>query len=746
MVFFFGRTQRLGAAALVAFAFALVPAPVTSLDQRWRDPTLSPDVRARAVLQAMTLDEKIGLVHTRYGLDFDKARPKPRGAIGSAAFAPGVPRLGIPPLQESDAGLGVANPGGARALDDVTALPCGLALGATFDPALARAGGEMIGAEARAKGFDVLLAGGANLARDPRNGRNFEYIGEDPLLTGRLVGATIAGIQSRGVISTIKHFALNDQETGRVVVSSDIHDRDARESDLLAFELALEAGRPGAVMTSYNRVNGTYASENADLIAGVLKGDWRYPGWVMSDWGAVHSTVRAADAGLDQESGEEFDAKPYFGAALKSAVADKRIAMARLDDMALRVLRSDFAVGVVDDPPRPGAAVDTDADARVAESVERSAIVLLQNKRGLLPLRRDARRVVVIGAHADRGVLSGGGSSQVTPVGAFDLPKEQPYHVTIGLKFYDPSSPLEAIRRRAPRAEVVFVAGNDHAAAASAARGADAVIVFAEQWDAESRDAPNLSLPSEQDQLIAAVAAANPKTVVVLETGDPVKMPWLEVVPSVLEAWYSGAKGGEAIADVLFGVVDPSGRLPMTFPRDESQLPRPTLRDPATTEANPGGPGIGAFDVDYGIEGADVGYKWYLRKALKPLFPFGFGLAYTRFRHDRLAVTARGDRIIAAVDVENVGSRAGTDTPQLYVDSRSGAFTRRLAGWARIALGPGERRRVTIDVDPRLIARFNEASRRWLVSPGDYLVAIRSDAESDGPSRVVGLPAATLPP
>ena len=730
---------------LALFSLAVTPASVVSFDDRWRDATLPPEVRAHAALQAMSPEEKLSLVHARYGLAPRDKAGKPMGAIGSAGYAPGVPRLGIPPLQESDAGLGVANPGGLDRLNEVTPLPSTLALGATFDPALARAGGVMIGGEARAAGFDVLLAGGANLTRDPRGGRNFEYIGEDPLLTGRMVGETIAGVQSQRVVSTVKHFALNDQETGRMVMSADLDDRAARESDLLAFELALEIGHPGAVMTSYNRVNGIYASQNAALIS-ILKSDWHYPGWVMSDWGAVHETVPAALAGLDQESGEEFDDAPYFGAPLAEALARGEVPQARLDDMVLRQLRSVFATGIVDDPPRQTRADKLAEDARVAETIADNGIVLLRNESNALPLSRSLRRLVVIGAHADRGVLSGGGSSQVTPKGAFSLIKEQATGVTSGLKFYLPSPPLDAIRRLAPDAQVDFVAGNDHAAAASAARNADAVIVFAEQWDAESYDAADMSLPAAQDDMIAAVAAANPRTIVVLETGDPVVMPWRDKVAGIVEAWYPGARGGEAIADVLFGQVNPSGRLPITFPTELAQLPRPAAHDRMTTQGSPGAPYKPRFDVDYGIEGADIGYKWDLRQHLVPLFPFGFGLSYTRFAETGLEVKADGDRIVAALDVENVGPREGTDTPQIYVESEDHRFVRRLAGFARVTLAPGERRRVTMTIDPRLVAGFDEASHRWAIAPGRYLVSARTDALADGPEAAVTLVATSLPP
>ena len=377
------------------------------------------EARARAAVAAMTLDEKIALVHTQFGVAFNH-RPKPDGALDSAGFNAGVPRLGITPLQETDAGLGVANP--TSKPFEATALPSGLAIGATFDPSFARAGGVLIGAEARARGFDVMLAGGANLARDPRNGRNFEYLGEDPLLTGVMAGATIDGIQSQGVISTLKHFALNDQEAGRVMLDARLAEAAARESDLLAFEIALERGRPLAVMTSYNRFNGTFASENAFLITDVLKRDWRYDGWVMSDWGATHSTEAAALAGLDQESGENLDTGVFFGAPLKAAVEAGRVPPARLDDMVTRILRARFRAAAVT-PSIP--AVDWARHRATTEAIARNGIVLLKNE-GALPLSRALRRILVVGEHADVGVLSGGGSSQVVPLGSLRLPGDPP--------------------------------------------------------------------------------------------------------------------------------------------------------------------------------------------------------------------------------------------------------------------------------------------------------------------------------
>ncbi len=707
----------------------------------WLNTALSADARAAAMLARMSLAEKIGLLHTRFGVPM-KGQPKPDGSLDSAGFAPGVPRLGLPPLQETDAGLGVANP--VNKPFDATPLPSGLMMAATFDPALAVRAGAMIGGEARALGFSVLLGGGADLTRDARGGRNFEYAGEDPLLAGRIAGATIAGTQSRHIVSTLKHFALNAQENGRVMLSATLDEAAFRESDLLAFEIALETGHPGAVMAAYNRVNGTYMSENAALLNGVLKGDWGFAGWVMSDWSATHSTDAAALAGLDQESGVDNDPQVFFDAPLQAAVEAGRVPAARLDDMVRRILRAQIAAGIVDDPPHRGSPIDFAADADVAKQVAENGIVLLKNDRHVLPLAPGTRRLLVVGGHADQGVLSGGGSSQVVPFGAIRAEGE-PKGVFYGKPMlYDPSPPVAALRRVLPGTAVTYMNGEDVAAAAQAAASADAVIVVAEQWMNESRDAPNLSLPHGQDALISAVAAANPRTIVVLETGGPVLMPWLASVPAVLEAWYAGARGGEAIADVLAGQTNPSGHLPMTFPAAEAQLPRPTGTDPNSTLSNPGPPPKGPmFSVDYNIEGPDVGYKWFLRTGRRPLFPFGYGLSYTRFAASRLKAVAEDGSVKVAFVLANTGVRTGIATPQVYLDGA--AFTRRLVGFERIALRPGESRRVVLRVDPRLAARFDVAAHGWAIAAGRYAVSVRPDALAPGASVAVTMPARAWP-
>jgi beta-glucosidase len=729
-----------GRSALFLSATALLFSPAAAGAQEarpWMNPKLSPDVRAALAEKAMTLDERIGMLHGPMALPFPD--PPPKAALGGAGYISGVPRLGIPALQETDASLGVTNPMNIRPGDGGTALPSGLAIAATFNPKIAYEGGAMIGREAFAKGFNVLLGGGVNLTREPRNGRNFEYLGEDPLLAGILAGEAIRGTQGAGVISTTKHFALNDQESVRHGANSLIDEAALRESDLLAFQIAIERGQPGSVMCAYNRVNGAYSCGNDHLLNGVLKGDWGYKGWVMSDWGAVYD-LDFAMKGLDQQSGHQLDKEIWFGAPLKSAVESGAIPAERVSDMTRRILRSMFAVGVVDRPPAKGP-IDYEAHAAIARQAAAEGIVLLKARDGLLPLAAGAKRIAVIGGRADTGVLSGGGSSQVTPAAGVGAPAVV---VPVGgegqmaawfREVWHPSAPLEAIRKANGAAQVIFDPGRYPASAAAAAAQADVAVVFAGQWMTEGLDAPDLSLPSGQDALIAAVAAANPNTIVVLETGGPVLMPWLEQAGAVLEAWYPGARGGEAIADVLFGKVNPSGRLPMTFPASLDQTPRPTLIGFGRGDREP-------HDVPH-PEGSDVGYRWFAAKGLKPLFPFGHGLSYTRFEYGQLKV-AGGGSLSVSFEVANTGPVAGADTPQLYLTATPGGPKVRLLGFEKVLLQPGERRVVTLRADPRLLAGYDVAARGWRIAPGRYEVRLARDAAAGGATAVVQLRGALI--
>jgi len=465
---------------------------------------------------------------------------------------------------------------------------------------------------------------------------------------------------------------------------------------------------------------------------------------VMSDWGAVHS-LGAATAGLDQQSGEQLDKQVYFDAPLKAAIASGEIPRARLRDMAHRYLRGLFAAGVIDQPPVVEA-LDTVADAKVTQAGAEQGIVLLRNQAGLLPLAAGARKIAVIGSHADVGVLSGGGSSQVIPVGSFK------FHAPKGAPpwgqgvVYHPSSPLKAIEARAGAAEVVFNDGTDRGAAAALAKSADVVIVFASQWASEGMDV-GLSLPDHQDALIEAVAAANPRTVVVLETGGPVLLPWLDKVGAVLEAWYPGGKGGEAIARILYGEADPSGRLPVSFPASEDQLPRPRLSgvgEAPSEAAPPAARERKSFDVTY-AEGSDVGYRWFAREGRKPLFPFGYGLSYSRFRYTGLKASGGRD-LSVSFTVTNTGPRTGVDTPQVYLSHGPDRVQRRLIGWSRVALGPGQSRRVTVPVDRRLLASWDKAGHGWRLAAGDYAVFVGTDAQTPALETTARLEGASLKP
>jgi len=721
-------------AALAVPAYAQAPANFP-----WMNTALSPDQRAAMVVAQMTQQEKLQLVFSYFGTDKPENggfKAPPEARYGSAGYVPGIPRLGIPPQWETDAGIGVATQGSDPDPRLRTALPSGLATAATWNPQIAFQGGQMIGHEARNSGFNVQLAGGVDLMRDPRNGRNFEYAGEDPLLAGTIVGSEVAGIQSNHIISTVKHYAMNDLETGRNNHNAIINPAAARMSDLLAFQFALERGDAGSVMCSYNRVNGDFACENKWLLTDVLKQDFGWPGYVMSDWGAVHSTAKAALAGLDQESGWPFDKEPYFREPLAQAIASGAVPESRLNDMATRIVRSMFAHGLVDDPVPASAPIDYSADEAVSQADAEQGIVLLKNSGNLLPLS-GAKRIVVVGGHADKGVLAGSGSSLVYPRGGNAVPGLKPSGWP-GPVIYYPSSPVDELRRLLPQAKITFVDGTDPAAAAAAARSADVAIVFGTQWSGESFDVA-MALDGNQNALIDAVARANPRTAVVLETNAGVAMPWVSRVGAIVEAWYPGRAGGKAIANVLTGRVNPSGRLPATFPVSDSQLPRPV---------RPGGNSQDdSFQLPYS-EGAAVGYKWFDKNNLQPLFPFGYGLSYTSFALGAPVATANADgSVTVRVPVRNTGHRSGSDVAQVYVGPLAGGWEapKRLGGFQKVDLAPGASRTVSVTIDPRLLATFDEAAHQWRIAPGAYKVMVGQSSRDITGTTAVKLPAIALP-
>lgn len=696
--------------------------------------------RAEATLKAMTPEEKTVLTHGIMPLPVGSHPVAlPEGAVPGAGYISGIPRLNIPALTETDASLGVTYVFGLRK-DGATAMPSGLAMASTWNPDLLRHGGTIIGQETRAKGFNVLLAGGANLMRDPRNGRTFEYLSEDPLLTGVLVGNAIAGIQSNNIISTIKHHALNGQETGRKFADVKITDAAARESDLLAFQIGIEIGKPGSVMCSYNRVNSEQGCASNYLLNKVLKQDWRYKGFVMSDWGAVPN-LEAALNGLDQQSGSQLDPAVFFADKLQAAAkADPRYAK-RLDDMNRRILWAIYNNGVDRNPVKQGGEIDLTKNSEAALETAKQGIVLLRNEGNVLPLAKNAKRIAVIGGYADMGVLSGAGSSQahakggaavIVPVsgaGEWSAFVSQQYHR---------SSPLAAIKALAPKADVRFRDSRFIRDAVEQAKRAEVAIVFATKWSSEGFDQPDLTLPDGQDALIAAVAEANPKTIVVLETGNPIAMPWLSKTAAVVQAWYPGIRGGEAIASVLFGETNPSGRLPVTFPASVNDLPRPTLDGYDEFEANFSGsaPSPDAkLSVDYNIEGSDLGYRWNARKGIKALFPFGFGLSYTTFASTGLKV----DGASANFTVSNTGQRDGATVGQVYLVKRNGEAKQRLVGFQRVELKAGASASVKVAFDQRLLADWKDGG--WSIAAGEYEFALGESAEKLGQTVKVKLKA-----
>ena len=698
----------------------------------WMNTSLSPDERADLVLKELTLDEKINLIHGVGMPTDDPVTPENAASNRGVGYTQGVPRLGIPGIDMSDAAYGVRSSGANGRYS--TALPANVAAAASWDTDAAYEYGALIGRELRAQGFNMTLGGGVDITRDPRNGRTFEYLGEDPVLAGTLVARLIQGTEASHIIGDIKHYALNDQESGRTAVNVNISKRVARESDLLAFEIGVTKGHPGAVMCSYNRVNGDYACENKWLLTDVLKKDWKFPGFVLSDWGGTHSLEKASAAGLDNEEPDH----NFYGESYKAAVEAGTISTAELDEHVHRVLRSMFACGVID-YPRQRSVVDPFAGFEISRKIEEGGIVLLKNEHGILPLNNaKLRKIVVIGSHSDVGMISGGGSAQVDPIGGNAIAPPGQGATQWQKEIWFPTSPLKAIKARAPQAQVTYDPGTNPAAAAAAAKGADVAIVFAYRWASEGMDLPNLSLEDHGDDMIAAVAAANPHTIVVLETGNPVTMPWVNAPAAILEAWYGGSDGADAVGNVLFGSVNPSGKLPNTFPRSEADLPHPTLTTPPPESAHfpPNTPplerakGLPPFQVTYD-EGMKVGYKWYEAEKKPVLFPFGFGLSYTTYGYSGLSVTP-SETVKVTFTVANTGARAGAEIAEVYalLPADAGEPFKRLVGFTKVKLQAKEKKTVTVEIDPKYLSIFDEAKDGWTLVPGDYTLFVGGSSQN----------------
>ncbi len=723
------RAASLGAAIAAVLAVTVGTGPAAAASCPWMNPSLPAGTRAEMLLGAMSISQKVALTYQQYPMDVH---------YGAAGWIPAIPSLCIPDLVMNDAGQGVGD-----GQVGTTAFPASIAQASSWDPSLQYAFGVALGQEAWGKGIDVQLAPGVETQRVPMNGRNWEYASEDPFLTGQTATAEVRGIQSQHVIVTLKHFIANSQETDRgsggAADSSDVSLRTLEEMYAPQYDVAIHQGGAAGVMCSYNRINGVQSCQNPQTL-GILDHQFGFGGFVVSDWGATHSTVSSAKAGLDIE----MNTTPgtYFGPALEKAVTAGQVPMATLNGMVLRILRSMFRVGVFDHPPaaQPAAAaadVSTPAHVALSREIGEEGSVLLKDADSVLPLAGRGRTIALIGPAAGAAgaelEYGGNGSGHVPEIG--DIPAV---------------SPLQGVTQRAASDgdTVLYADGTAIADAVVAAKAAKVAVVVVGDSESEGIDRPNLTLTGgtcelvgctpqtvDQNALISAVAAANPNTIVVLQTGGPVLMPWLGAVKGLIETWYPGEQDGNVVAALLFGDADPSGHLTETFPASETQMPiQTTAQWPGVNE-----PGDSAGPHSTYSEGLLVGYRWFDSKHVTPLFPFGYGLSYTSFRFSRLHVNAaRRHAPSVSFTVTNTGSVAGADVAQVYVgDPRSaGEPPRQLEGDERVALAPGRSVRVTIPLPEISFAHWSDARHDWVVPRGRYrLYAGDSSALANLPLR-----------
>ncbi len=795
--------------------------------------------RVDSLLQAMTLAEKIALLH---------GAMDPTGEAG-AGYVPGVPRLGIPAMRLTD------GPAGIRTRHPATALPAPVALAATFEPELAYRYGRVMGQEGRARKHEVLLSPMVNIIRVPEAGRNFETFSEDPLLSARMVAAEVRGIQDAGLMATVKHYAANNFENDRMRVNAVVDERALREIYLPGFEAAVKAG-VAAVMCAYNKVNGAYACDNEHLLSQILREEWGFEGWVMTDWFAWHSLESLAK-GLDQEmpgftlrfGGSNMSLAPaVFADSLLAAVTSGRIDEAFVDRAVRRILLQMARFGLLEGAASSPAEIDVEAHAALAREVAEAGAVLLRNERQTLPLTaEDLSNLVVVGPTATRPLVGGGGSSRVVPfrttaaltalqelagpsaqiryvagidldgvavpptvlqtpdgrpglqrqgpdgtvqvdaqldftgeralpagsqwtwTGTLTAPEAGEYELKLqtaggvgtltvdgqvvlrtGMFFSDasliptadglenatyrvalqagqqlslvvqvsgqqPSLPFLPAERQPVQVRLAWVTPQRRAAflqeAEEAARAARAAIVFVHEEGTEGRDRPSLALHPDQDAMVETVAAANPRTTVVLHVGAPTLMPWADRVGAILLMWYPGQEGGWATANLLLGRANPAGRLPVTFPRRAEDAPT------AAPERYPGVNLTARYD-----EGIFVGYRWYDAQRITPLFPFGHGLSYTTFAYENLRVEPDGDGLMVRFFVRNTGDRPGSEVSQVYLGPPEHPpvpmAPLHLAGFQRVTLAPGEAKEVSMRIDSRALSYWSVTDHAWVKATG----------------------------
>jgi beta-glucosidase len=668
---------------------------VAAWAQTWTNTALSPNQRASALLAAMTLEEKVSMVrsvNTQY--------------IGyvSGNIATNS-RLGVPWVTLNDGPAGVRIRSGGNS---TTAFPAPISIAATWNRALAREYGAQMGAQARGKGIHVLLGPMMNIPRAYQAGRNFEGSGEDPFLSGQMAAEQIRGIQSQQVMATAKHFVCNDQETLRTFISAEVDERTRQEIYYPAFLQSVRAG-VASVMASYNRVNGRYAGENPALNA-TLKKQWGFGGFVMSDWTAYFSTVSGMRNGMDLDM---FSGYYTNTAAVSNALQWGNVAQADLDGMAGRVLTKMFQFGVFDNPPSGNlnSTVTNAANIQFSRAAAAESMVLLKNSGNVLPLGASVASIAVLGAAAYASSISIGSGSAAVALN---------YNVT----------PLSGIGQRAGTRVVNYVVGDSSTLsdAVSQAATSDVAIVCVGQQTGEFNDRSSLSLPSGQDALVSAVAAVNPRTIVVVYSSSATLMPWINQVAGVIMAWYPGQENGNALAQVLFGDENPSGKLPVSIPAASSQVAT------ASAAQFPGTNGHVVYS-----EGLLVGYRWYDAKGVAPLFPFGHGLSYTTFGYSNLAVgsVSPSGQVRVSFDLNNTGTLAGSETAQMYLGFPALADEppKLLKGFQKVTLAPGQARRVTFDLDWEDLAYWDSAVRAWVVAPGQFQVYVGASA---GDIRLLG--------
>jgi beta-glucosidase len=684
----------------------------------WMDASLAPEVRADLLIGAMTLDQKIAQLHGQHG-----SIPELPECGDGPRHVPGIPELGIPTFRITNGPVGLGG-GDCRPADKATALPVALGLAAGFDPSLAYQFGELLGGEARTLGLGELEGPGMNLARVGQGGRNFEYFGEDPYLAGAMAASEIRGIQSKNVIAMAKHYVLNDQETNRRTIQVKVDDRTLHELYLTPFEMSVKDGGVGSIMCSYNRIGTTYACEDPYTLNTVLRGQWGFRGYVQSDFGATHSTAAALNAGEDLEMA---NGNWFTPALVQAALADGSLTVATIDQALKRRYVQMFKYGIFDRPIVRGT-IDAQADGAASRRIAEQTAVLLKNDGALLPLDAvKVRSIALIGqsTFAGAAVAGGGGSSRVLPL----------YTVTPlqGLQ-----NVLAELGSSATVNQVIVADDNSNLAdATAAAAAADITIVMAGVVTNEGTDQPNLSLPNNQDALISAVAEANPRTALVLKDGDPVLMPWIGQVPAVLEAWNPGQEDGNAVARLLFGLSNPSGKLPTSYPKAAADTPT------STTDRFPGldSDGDGIPEVSYS-EGLSMGYRWYQSQRIQPLFPFGYGLSYTTFTiSNAVATPTRSDGtkpIKVRFCVQNTGRVTGAEVAQVYLGlpAGTGEPPKRLVAFKKVWLKPGEKRLVHLTIDPAAsnhpLSTWDSASQAWTTASGDYRIYV-GDSSANTP-------------